>query len=112
MGWSRYTFLHISDGFTFRVEDMSKEVIGLKVFERVDDGNIVIRKFRHVGVRDCESIVPAFFELWVVPSSLASPISVVDLTVTESKKSVDDIALADWSDTAERLSSSISLIKD
>jgi hypothetical protein len=33
------------------------------------DANIVIRKFRHVGVRDCESVVPAFVELWIDSSS-------------------------------------------
>jgi hypothetical protein len=33
------------------------------------DGNIVIRKFRHVGVRGCEPLVPVFVEPWIVPSS-------------------------------------------
>jgi hypothetical protein len=73
-----------SDGFKLRVVVASKEAIGLKLLESVEpllsviiehdfgmyDGNIMIRKFRRVGVRDCESVVPAFVELWIIPSSL------------------------------------------
>jgi hypothetical protein len=72
-----------SDGFKLLVAGASKKVMDLKLLECVElllsgiiehvfgmyDANIVIRKFRSVGVRDCKPVVPAFVEHWIVPSS-------------------------------------------
>ncbi len=41
----------------------------------------------------------------------ASPISSADLAVAKSKKSEGDSTLSDWPDTADRLSSSIPLVR-
>ncbi len=89
----------VTNKFKLRVAGASKKAMDLKLLERVEpllsgiiehvfgmyDANIVIRQFRRVGVRDCEPVVPAFVELWIVPD--VSPILAVDLAVTESKKS-------------------------
>jgi hypothetical protein len=37
--------------------------------ELLDIGVFVIRKFRRVGVRDSESVVPDFVDPWIFPSS-------------------------------------------
>ncbi len=72
--------LQSNDGFKLRVAGASKKAMDLKLLERVEpllsgiiehvfgmyDANIVIRKFRRVGVRGCEPVVAAFVELWIV----------------------------------------------
>jgi hypothetical protein len=52
----------------FELLDRSGVVTGRDV-ELLDIGFFVIRKFRHVGIRDYESVVPAFVEPWIVSSS-------------------------------------------